>query len=71
MAKILFVVPNIVGDKGVATAPLPGVAYIAGVVRAAGHEVAAQDMRVEPSQKELFKRDNRPCRKASSNPPQI
>ncbi len=56
MARILFVIPNIVGDKAAATAPLPGVAYIAGVVRAAGYEVAAQDMRVEPSINSLFKK---------------
>src|SRR3989344_6076967 len=52
--KVLFIVPNIVGDKGAATAPLPGVAYIAGAARAAGYEVKIIDMRVEP--KGLFKR---------------
>ncbi len=56
MARVLFVVHNIVGDKAAATAPLPGVAYIAGVVKATNHEVAAQDMRIEPSKEALFKK---------------
>ncbi|MEK6807608.1 MAG: radical SAM protein [Nanoarchaeota archaeon] len=52
--KVLFIIPNIVGDKGAATAPLPGVAYIAGSARTAGYAVGVIDMRVEPN--DIFER---------------
>src|SRR3990167_1585301 len=54
--KILLVIPNIVGDKIAATAPLPGVAYIAGFVREAGHEVSVLDMRVDRKMAHVFER---------------
>ncbi|MEK6903122.1 MAG: radical SAM protein [Nanoarchaeota archaeon] len=54
--KLLLVIPNIVGDKIAATAPLPGVAYIAGFVREAGHDVAVFDMRVDRKMDHLFKK---------------
>ncbi len=52
--KILLVIPNIIGDKIAATAPLPGVAYVAGFVRHAGHDVDIVDMRVDNSLKKLY-----------------
>src|SRR3989344_9186756 len=54
--KLLLVIPNIVGDKIAATAPLPGVAYIAGFVREAGHEVSVLDMRVDRKMAHVFER---------------
>lgn len=53
--KVLFLVPDIIGDKGAATAPMPGLAYVAGSVMAAGHEVKVWDMRVYHKLKTLFK----------------
>ena len=53
--KVLLVLPNIVGDKIAATAPLPGVAYVAGFVREAGHDVRVLDMRVHKSMPHLYK----------------
>ena len=52
--KLLLVIPNIVGDKIAATAPLPGVAYVAGFVRHTGHDVRIVDMRVHHSIKNLY-----------------
>jgi len=52
--KLLLVIPNIVGDKIAATAPLPGVAYVAGFVRSAGHDVRVVDMRIDRILKNLF-----------------
>ncbi len=52
--KLLLVIPNIVGDKIAATAPLPGVAYVAGFVRFAGHEVRVVDMRVDGKLRSLY-----------------
>lgn len=52
--KIIFIIPNIVGDKGAATAPLPGVAYLASMLRSKGHNISLVDMRVEPNKKDLF-----------------
>lgn len=54
--RLLLVIPNIVGDKIAATAPLPGVAYIAGFVREAGHDVAVLDMRVDRKLQHLFEK---------------
>src|SRR3989344_765259 len=54
--KLLLVIPNIVGDKIAATAPLPGVAYIAGFVREGGHDVAVQDMRVDRKMSHVFEK---------------
>lgn len=54
--KILFIIPAIVGDKGAATAPLPGIAYIASIARQAGHKVEAVDLRVDPGKNNLFKK---------------
>ncbi len=45
--KILFIAPNIVGDKGGATAPPPGIAYIAANLLKHSHEVKIVDLRVE------------------------
>ncbi len=53
--KFLLVIPNIVGDKIAATAPLPGVAYVAGFVRDAGHDVGVVDMRVDRNIEHLYK----------------
>ena len=52
--RVLFVVPDVVGDKGGATAPLPGVAYVAGYVRHVGHSVEAIDMRIDRGMENLF-----------------
>lgn len=54
--KILLVIPNIVGDKIAATAPLPGVAYVAGFVRHAGHDVNVVDMRVDNNRDNLYEK---------------
>ena len=52
--KVLFIIPNLVGDKGKPTAPPPGVAYLAAMLMKHNHEVIAIDMRVHTNFSNLF-----------------
>lgn len=53
--KILLVLPPNIGRYIVATIPHAGIAYLAAVLENGGHEVALQDMRLYPNEKDLFK----------------
>ncbi len=54
--KVLFILPDLVGDKGKPTAPPPGIAYLAAMLLKNGHKAAVVDMRVYPKVSELFKK---------------
>jgi radical SAM superfamily enzyme YgiQ (UPF0313 family) len=57
--KVLFILPNIVGDKGKPTAPSPGISYIAAFLLKNNHEVSVVDMRIFPKTSYIFDKISR------------